>query len=153
MIETPRLRHLKQAWDRHKTLDTLMIVAACILFSSLAVMSRPAPNELIVERLEFHDGHFFQYVRPTQTETILGQWAAEIVTAEGDGVCSGGGTAPYEIKEHPKKMNPNYWTGDTCELVEGQIYVANAVWQWIGEKGYSHRISRSLTFRYEAERP
>jgi hypothetical protein len=103
--------------------------------------------------LEFHDGHFFQYVRPTQTETILGQWAAEIVTAEGDGVCSGGGTAPYEIKEHPKKMDPDYWTGDTCHLVEGQIYVANAVWQWIGEKGYSHRISRSLTFRYEAERP
>lgn len=152
MSENTKMSHLREAWARHYSLDTMMIILACVLFSTLAVVTRPPANELIVERLEFHNGYFFQYVHPVQDETILGKWAAEIVNRDGSEVCSGGGVAPYEIKKDPKRMSPDQWTGDTCVLVEGEIYIANAVWEWVGAKGHPQRVSRSLTFRYEPER-
>jgi hypothetical protein len=127
-----------------------MLVIACLLFSALAVVSRPPDNGLIVEMLEFQDGLFAQYVHPVHDETILGKWAAEIVTEDGREVCSGGGSAPYELKKEPKRMTPDQWTGDVCILTEGQLYVANAVWQWTGPEGHPHAVSRSMTFRYSS---
>ena len=147
------MTHFRAALSRHNTIDSFLLVGMCLIVFATAAFTRVQQNALIVETLEFSDGFFYQDVHPITQNTILGNWAAEIVDLEGLNMCSGGGSAPYEIKDYPKVMSPDDWTGDTCELEEGVTYLARAVWQWVSEDGLSQSISRSLQFAYSAPHP
>jgi len=143
------MTHFRAALARHSTIDTFLLVGMCLIVFATAAATRTYQNALVVKSLEFRDGHFYQDVHPVTQEVILGRWAAEIVDLDGLNMCSGGGSAPYEIRTYPKVMSPNDWTGDDCALQDGTTYWARAVWQWEGEDGLSHSVSRSLQFTYQ----
>ena len=92
----------------------------------------PKPRALILEKLEFRDGKFYQYHAVTGGKPIRARWAAEIVRGDVH-LCSGGGTSVYTNGFNG--FSPNEWTGSQCPLLKpGDI--GRAVWEYSSPRGY-----------------
>lgn len=88
--------------------------------------------------LEYNEGHVTQRHEVFGTDTIIADWAAQVIRGD-EVLCSGGSRATYNgITD--KTMALDIWVGDKCpEVKAGDALIAS--WEYLDNQNLRHRIS------------